>query len=113
MMNEETKAETSLVLPVLASVACTATLGLIGMAGPVIKQMWGDFNIDPATLRMQIVRTAHWGWTVPLGLAFSAALIAGSRRWKPKTNLKIDLAVIVLAVVVLMGFGLMAFMPIF
>ena len=112
-MKEETKSRPSLVLPVIASLVCTASLALIGMAGPVFKQMFEDFEIDPAPFHLKIVQSTHWGWSIPLGLAVSALLIAGSRRWSTKTNLTVFLLAIVLAVTVFTGFAIMAFLPIF
>jgi hypothetical protein len=112
-MKIETKSRPSLMLPVIASLACTASLGLIGIAGPVFKQMFEDFEIDPEPIHLKIVQSTHWGWTIPLALTISALLIAGSRRWSTKTNLTVFLVAIVLAATVFMGFALMAFLPIF
>jgi hypothetical protein len=112
-MKDDTKTTSSPVLPVIASLACLASLGLIGMAGPEFKQIYADFNIDPVPPHFRVVQLTHWGWTLPLGLAISSALIVGSRRWKLKTSLVVNFSVIVAAVAVFIGFGFMAYLPIF
>ena len=114
MKNEAQQSQSSLVFPVIASLAWTITLLLIGLAGPIFGQMYIDLGIIPGPpgfpcpWYIQAVQATHWAWTVPVGLLSSALLVLGSKHWSAKTSFTVDLGVVILAVATFMMFSWMA-----
>lgn len=94
-----------IVLPWIAACICLLSLLLIGMAAPVFLEMYSGFGIDPLPLHLRIVALIHWIWTVPVGLFIASILIWGTKHWSRVTNLRIDVAAIVVAITVILAFA--------
>ena len=109
-MNEIASVDTKpVVLPCTAALLCLLSFSAIGWAAPVFAEIFRDFGVD--SLQLRALSGIHWGWTLPLGCIVAAVLIRGSRQWSRRTNLKVDIAAIIFAIVMLLAFIYTIFVP--
>lgn len=102
-MNDIAPAEKKpVVLPCTAALLCLLSFSVIGWAAPEFAEIYRDFGIDLP--RIRALSLIHWSWTIPMGCLVAAVLIRGSRHWSRSTNLKVDIAAIILAIALFVAF---------
>ena len=110
MKQTDTAEKKPIVLPCIAGLLWILLAYLFGVIAPVFADIYRDFNLAPG--RSRFLSSFHWYWTMPLGFLVAGFLVWGSRHWTRKTNLKIDLIVIGLAILLfLMMFFFALFVP--
>jgi len=104
---------TRVTLPWFAGVCLVIALCILGLVGPVFRQMLEDVGAThSAQLWFRVIARLHWLWTTPVGLVAAAVLIAGSKRWSQGTTRVVGTAFLVIAFAIVAGLLSSMWMPI-